>query len=1071
MVRKYAIPILLILPALILFAAFWTFASWNLERQGYQSYHNLRALPGWELHIGDLAFKGGLPDRNAAEQWEPLDSQSSETAQIPSGYRGYYWMRVQLPETLREEEGRHILVRGIKHVQLFTDQRKVFEFNMEKRDFKVNVDFYWSLASLKEQDFGHTLYIREYQSGGPPRLGTFLLGPAYKFILETLWIDAFRIVLCILYMILSVSAFVLFAFHRKDRAYFFFAILTACITYGSIVTARSHVLFVDLPLFSYLHHIGIPLGTGALFGFMSELLTGRRAVILRTFLWIQWGLFAAVVWAAMTDERWYLFGMLRVYPPITGMMMIVLFAFIAQSLRRRRDNDLLWILAGLILLILSLVLHFVQIYVDAYRYWLFRLSPTFASSIEGSHIIFGGFLFVVCLGAVLVRRYTATHRQVAQYAGELEAKNEQLREMDRLKDDFLANTSHELRTPLYGIIGMAETLLDENGTAEGRAGRNRLEIIIASCKRLIRLVSDILDLARLSHNDLKLDLRPVDIRQSAEIVTALLTPQAKMKNLALRNDFPTELRPVRADEDRVQQILFNLVGNALKFTAEGSVTLACRPAVTPDGREALEISISDTGLGIPPEDLSRIFEKFHQSSRTIEQGLGGTGLGLTVSKRLIELQGGQLSVTSEVDRGSTFRFTLPVWQEEIHGFDPDLASRQAASASVAPSLLQPPVLRTAETEDNEPRTLISHAPETKERLILVVDDEPVNLEVLASHLCPPYRVVTHHQAAKALDWIKGGGKPDLVITDVMMPGMNGYELAKQLRGLYGEADMPILMLSAKSMPEDLTEGFESGANDYVVKPVTKRELLSRVKLHLKMAELNRSLEEEVRERTAELEKRNLELQYSIRETLEAMKEIVALEERNRIAHEIHDTVGHALTATIFQLEATKKLLEKDRELALEKLASAQTLIRNGLQQVRTAVRVVKEDSAKSDLNESLVQLITETENAAGVEIGYSIPPLSGLSPLQKKVVYHALQEGLTNGLRHGGGTKFRFELEVKEGWLQFTLKNNGQPFHDSRFGFGLTAMKERVVTLGGTLAVEESADWGCVLTLRLPVAS
>ncbi|WP_438448912.1 ATP-binding protein [Gorillibacterium sp. sgz5001074] len=1111
----------LALPALILLLAFWVLISWNKLQDGFHEFRSLAGTPGWEVRLGDVPMTPeGLPAPGPDAAWKPLPPDQWVSDAIPATYEGYFGLRIRIPEAIRAE-GQSLQLRGFKSVQAFTDARKLYEFNMNPRDFRVNKHLHWGMAELKLEDYGTMLTIRAYHDGHKAVTAGFLVGKASDYYSDMLAHDALRIILCVLFLYCSICAFLLFAVTPREPIYFYFAVLTACAAYGSVIRAPTLQLFADIPLFVYLQDVAIPIGTGGLLGFLARLYPDRMRKLFLGMAWSFWGYAALVFGAAWYREPLYHLLIDKVFPVFASVCMSVVLLLMARSYRDRRDRETRWVFAGIVLLVVFAAVYYVRMNVYSFAEWYGLLPPVLLTYLNDTQLTLGLFLFIMCLGGVLILRFADTMQKIRRYSEELAVKNRQLQEMDRLKDDFLARTSHELRTPLFGMIGIAESLLDPEGLEDAGEQRRRLSLIIAGGRRLTRLVNDILDLSKMRHNDLQLQLRPVDIRQTAGIAAALLQTQASAKGLTIRNRIPEDLPPALADEDRVEQILLNLVGNAVKFTFEGTVDLTAellpeekgdaqtgepgagteyggfrsgghqeelrggegsgstgaKPpdrragAVPPGRRRLLRVAVTDTGLGIPEEDLERIFDRFNQSRFTLEQGIGGSGLGLTVSRQLTQMHGGELTVRSTVGQGSTFAFTLPVW---TGGTDVAPADRMPVLSAGVPELDaadRGSVPAAVSGLDSLPKS--ENVPEgatDRRQTLLLVDDEPVNLEVLSSHLAPAYRIVTCSLAVQALELLESGLKPDLILTDVMMPGLNGYELCRRIRLAYGgEADLPILMLTAKSLPEDLAEGFESGANDYLTKPVSKRELLSRVKLHLKVTELNRSLEEEVRDRTAELEKRNRELQLSIRETMEALEEIVALEERNRIAHEIHDTVGHTLTATIMQLEATKRLLSIDGERALEKLTAAQGLVKNGLDQIRSVVRMLKDDVVRTDLRDSLTTLISETEEITGVRIDYDIGPLPELPPLYRKVVFHAVQEGLTNGLKHGGGTRFQFQLEAAEGALHFTLKNNGSPYTEAPFGFGLSAMRERVEHLGGTLRVEASADWGCELQIRLPV--
>lgn len=254
--------------------------------------------------------------------------------------------------------------------------------------------------------------------------------------------------------------------------------------------------------------------------------------------------------------------------------------------------------------------------------------------------------------------YLALHFHMKKQAFEREhTLNQRLQELDKLKDEFLANTSHELRTPLNGIIGLSESLLDGAAGPVPDAMRKYLEMIAYSGKRLANLVNDILDFSKLKNHTLQLHRRPVDVHECVQILLKMTEPLVGTKDLELINAVPETLPPVLADEGRLQQILYNLVGNAVKFTDQGSVTVSAKHEY-----DQVVIDVVDTGIGIPPDQVSKIFESFEQVDGTDNRRHGGTGLGLAITKRLVELHGGAIGVCSTPGVGSRFRVKLPVVQ-------------------------------------------------------------------------------------------------------------------------------------------------------------------------------------------------------------------------------------------------------------------------------------------------------------------------------------------------------------------------------------------------------------------------
>jgi len=475
-------------------------------------------------------------------------------------------------------------------------------------------------------------------------------------------------------------------------------------------------------------------------------------------------------------------------------------------------------------------------------------------------------LYIMALiGAILgyVRyRTQAQAKEIARQRKELEQErllSERLRQVDQLKDDFLANTSHELRTPLQGIIGIAESLFDGVAGEQSDKGRTNLSMIISSGKRLSNLVNDLLDFSKLKKQELVLQRKAVDMRTLTEVVLRLSEPLIAGKDLTLKNEIGEDIPPVDGDENRLQQIMYNLVGNAIKFTESGSVTVSAKvtpplppsrgkfSSDSPPGRGegwvdspleggqggVISISVSDTGIGIPQDKIGEIFQSFEQVDASISREYGGTGLGLSITKQLVELHGGTIRVESEVGKGSRFTFTLPIAEGMP---EPMAQGREVAKLREVPENLPQ---RHGDTEKKTLSLGASVSPWQPEFKILVVDDEPINHQVLANHLSFGNYVVTQaFTGEEALQAIERGGTFDLVLLDIMMPRISGYEVCQKIREKYLPSELPVIMITAKNQVSDLVEGFSSGANDYLAKPFSKDELLARIRTHLNLLNIN-----------------------------------------------------------------------------------------------------------------------------------------------------------------------------------------------------------------------------------------
>lgn len=450
--------------------------------------------------------------------------------------------------------------------------------------------------------------------------------------------------------------------------------------------------------------------------------------------------------------------------------------------------------------------------------------------------------------------------------------NRRLQQLDKLKDEFLANTSHELRTPLNGIIGLAESLVDGVGGPQSDISRSNLSMIIASGKRLERLVNAILDFSKLKEHSLTLHPKPIDMHALTQVIIALSQPSLAGKSINLFNAVSRNVPLVNADEDRVQQIMHNLIGNAIKFTREGKIIISASVRGL-----FLEITVRDTGLGIRENELPNIFNSFHQAEGFAERQFSGTGLGLAVTKQLVELHGGTISVESEHGKGSRFRFSLPLAED---GLVSENQLTRLPEPTYEEAFAHTPLLADENTEHNNANADVnvqsnSNAPALTHPIntptptqtnnqyhILVVDDEPVNRQVLLNHLqLQDYRVTAVGSGQEALDFIKYT-KIDLMLLDIMMPTLSGYDVCKTIRKKYSSHELPIIFLTAKTQINDLVTGFTVGSNDFLTKPISRDELLARVKTHLQLLSTTRDLEMKVQERTAELQQKHQQLEQA-----------------------------------------------------------------------------------------------------------------------------------------------------------------------------------------------------------------
>ncbi len=446
------------------------------------------------------------------------------------------------------------------------------------------------------------------------------------------------------------------------------------------------------------------------------------------------------------------------------------------------------------------------------------------------------FMFILSVAVILANRFVRLHNESDRLNVELAQKNEELSRLDALKDEFLASTSHELRTPLHGMIGLSESMIAGGAGSLAPEIRENLSLIASSGHRLANMINEILDMAKIHDEGLSMNLKPVYLHALSGMVKKLTDALVAEKPLKIINAIGPDIPPVLADEDRLRQVMYNLVGNAIKFTNSGTIELSAR-AVQPDDADTgamVEVSVSDTGIGVPEEYREAIFEAYRQVDGSDTRKYPGTGLGLAIAKKIVEMHNGTIAVAPGKSGGSVFSFTLPVLDE----IEPDVTGE-----IIIESMHDAPSMDNAGNAfapgDASPGTDFDNNP-----VILVVDDDPVNIRVLKNYLEPKNCTVkTATDGVSALDTIERDDSINLVLLDIMMPVMSGYEVCRRIRADHSPEELPVIMLTAKNMMVDIDAAFEAGANDYIMKPFRISELLARVGMMLKFRDIRRSTAE------------------------------------------------------------------------------------------------------------------------------------------------------------------------------------------------------------------------------------
>jgi signal transduction histidine kinase/FixJ family two-component response regulator len=414
---------------------------------------------------------------------------------------------------------------------------------------------------------------------------------------------------------------------------------------------------------------------------------------------------------------------------------------------------------------------------------------------------------IIILATIIIRR----QRQQLSLIKDLdEAKTEAL-QLANVKNQFLATMSHEIRTPLNALLGYSKLL---NKAELGPEPKKYAGIMMSASQNLLNLVNDILDFAKIEANTLSIKNIPFDIRTLLDELAGMFAPLAAEKGLNLAfNNPPVGSLLLVGDPLRIRQVLINLISNAIKFTDQGSVTVDTTLKEADKEKIALQVTVRDTGIGIPPDKIETIFERFEQIDNTFTRQFGGTGLGLAITRQLAEKMGGSVTVSSEMNKGSAFQFTLLL----------NWSVKENDKANV--------IAEQKSTEKELPLSLNNIR-------VLVVEDNPMNrtlIEILLAKKNILFDSVTNGQ--EALQYLEKN-LPDLVLMDIQMPEMDGLQTTRNLRQMMGN-QLPVIAMTAHVLPGEKERCLAAGMNDYLPKPIDPQKLYALVQLYVGVKTDNR----------------------------------------------------------------------------------------------------------------------------------------------------------------------------------------------------------------------------------------
>ncbi len=685
------------------------------------------------------------------------------------------------------------------------------------------------------------------------------------------------------------------------------------------------------------------------------------------------------------------------------------------------------------------------------------------------------------------RDVIARSRELADANRNLREANTKLGELDAAKTAFFSNVSHEFRTPLTLILGPLEAALSR---APALLQGAELEGVHRNALRLLRLVNSLLDFSRIEAGRLELRMAPTDLSVLTAGLGGAFQSLFDEAGLALNVRCPPLPEPVYVDPAHWEKIVLNLVSNAFKFTFEGGVEIALEWK-----GDRVELSVTDTGTGIPEHELPRIFERFHRVEGAQGRSFEGTGIGLSLVHELVRLHGGVVRVESAQGRGSRFVVSVPTGRAHLNPqqltLGPAVGASETSERGVrgqvleakrwlrSPSTLPPPA--------SEARP--SWAPAAPGGRVLVADDNADMREYIARLLSPHWLVQVAPNGRVALDLARAA-PPDLVLSDVMMPVMDGVTLLAELRRDPRTRTVPVLLISARAGEEARLEGLETGADDYLIKPFAARELLTRVSTHLEMARVRKHAYDELAAAQAQL------VQSA---KMASLGQLVA-----GIAHEINNPLAFALShLSTVERSLAEVAARLEGEIAAGpaqawQRARARTAeMRGGLERIaelvlklRTFSRLDEGERKPASVRDGVASALTilnhRLEGRIEVETRFGEPDTifcyAGL-------LNQAIMNLLTNAIdaidgrgkivisTHARGADYVICIEDSGAGIADHLRDEVfNPFFTTKpvgegTGLGLSITYSIVRKHGGQVTLERASSGGTVATIVLPLES
>jgi signal transduction histidine kinase len=656
---------------------------------------------------------------------------------------------------------------------------------------------------------------------------------------------------------------------------------------------------------------------------------------------------------------------------------------------------------------------------------------------------------------------------------------EALAEIDRAKTAFFSNVSHEFRTPLTLMLGPLEDLLARSQTHLSPTAKEQLDLVSRNGSRLLRLVNTLLDFSRIEAGRVRAVYQATDLARFTSELASVFRSATDKAGLQLVVDCHDLDEPVYVDRDMWEKIVLNLISNAFKFTFDGEIAVSVHRV----GSRA-ELRVRDTGVGIPAEAIPKLFERFNRVPNTRSRTHEGSGIGLALVHELVKLHGGSISTESTLGLGSTFVVSIPFGQDHLTSGQMG-GSRSLSSTAVGAKPFVEEALRwLPNSADGSDEIFSVHdemlpvpCPPVSQAAVrprvLIADDNSDMRQYLARLLSEQYEVETVADGHEALQAVHEH-PPDLIVSDVMMPILDGFELLKALRAEEQTRTIPVILLSARAGEESRVEGIQAGADDYLIKPFSARELLARVSGRLEIARLQRDRELQLRVNQAELEQRVQERTQELLNASQELRELSARilqaqdEERRRIARELHDGAGQLIAA--LGMEASSLAVERDRlsPRAASSLSNIESLVAQMTQDIRTMSHLLYPPLLDDvGLQSALSEYVTGFAERSGIQVSLDLPSqIERLDREYELSLFRIVQECLTNIHRHSGSKTAGIRVVQDDEALLLEVRDEGGGMPAERLseiqsrgsGVGIRGMRERVLQLSGTMSIESDGS-------------